>query len=145
MIIAGSSLALPQEARIRSESIVFEEQPPESLDVHVGEDIVLTCRARSQSGEVTYNWVQVDQSGEREREREIIVKFKIALGKEKEEDNKSNRSPIYQANNSNIERRLKLTMYCRVSLVNDPQVVAQSRATKVTINTGQYYTHSRAY
>ena len=69
--VADSSLALPQEARIRSEPIVFEEQPPKSLDVHVGEDVVLTCRARSQSGKVTYEWVQVDQSGEeREGEKE---------------------------------------------------------------------------
>ena len=75
----------------------------------------------------------------RERERKRVVEFKnFFLGKE--EIKESDQSPIYQAKtgNSNIERRLKLTMYCRVSLVNDPQVVAQSRATKVTIDTGQY-------
>lgn len=73
----------------------------------------------------------------RERERKRVVEFKnFFLGKEEIKEN--DQSPIYQAKTGDIERRLKLTMYCRVSLVNDPQVVAQSRATKVTIDTGQY-------
>ncbi len=61
----GRSLVSVQEASGQSESmIVFEEEPPETQDVHVGEDIVLTCQAKSLNGEpIKYNWVQVEKSG----------------------------------------------------------------------------------
>lgn len=53
------------EARESSGLIVFEEQPPESLEVNVGDDIVLKCRASSRSGEpVSYEWWQISPSGE---------------------------------------------------------------------------------
>ena len=59
----AATVVPPQEAQLRStEAIVFDEQPPEKLEVNVGEDVVLTCRAHSRTGEqVEYQWFQGEE------------------------------------------------------------------------------------
>ena len=43
-----------------SDVIVFEEQPQAVVEVRVGKELKLTCRARSTTGEqVVYQWMQI--------------------------------------------------------------------------------------